>query len=221
MRPDERMRSDTIDGVPSPRENRIAEPEGGVGPAERTDAGEGAATSIPGGRPCAPPGVLRHSEWPGSRVGDPLVILGLAMWILAQALPAYGTAPFLHPEPDTTMGWQATLIAWDLAILGGSWAVFVAWTANLWFVLAFVARWRAHRRAALVFAVAAAACSAEGMWVLFSGGLPESGWGSPATITRIGTGSILWLASTITVVAGVTGWAWARPAVGSGSTATA
>jgi hypothetical protein len=219
MRPDERMRTDTIDGAPSPRENRIAEPEGGVGPAERTDAGERAATSIPGGRPWAPPGVLRHSEWRGGRVDDPLVLLGLAGWILAQALPAYGTAPFLQPEPDTTMGWQATLLAWDLAILGGSWEILAAWTANLWLLLAFVARWRAHRRAALVFAVAAAGCSAVGMWVLLRGGLPE--WGAPATITCIGIGSLVWFASTIAVVAGVAGWGWSRPAVGSRSTATA
>ena len=161
-----------------------------------------AVASIARGLHPTAPRPPRASSWHGPRGGDPLVLLGLGLWVVAQVLPAYSRPPLLGPDANTTMGWQATLGAWDLAFLGGSWAILIAWTANIWFLIAVVSLWRRHPSLALVSASAAAACSTTGMWVLLRGGLPESSWPN-AVISEIGIGSWAWFASTVVTVLGV------------------
>ncbi len=145
------------------------------------------------------------SAWRSTRVGihavaTRLVIAGLALWAVAQALPAYSQASIFASEPDKVeWGWRATLFAWSLGLFGGTGLILVAWTANVWLLLAALTFRRANPSMATAFAGAAVVCSAIGMWILLRGGFPENPF---AIITAVGVGSYLWFAGTCAVLLG-------------------
>ncbi len=139
------------------------------------------------------------------RPADATVWLGLVLWFAAQMLPAY-TQPSLSGESQTTIpGIAATLLTWLNAILGHSWALAFAWSANLWLAAELVAWATGRRRAAIGLGSVSAVAGAVGMWVLLSGGLPE--YGTFGQIADVGIGSWLWVGGMLAVLAGV---AWPK-----------
>ena len=153
-----------------------------------------------------PDGTAPRRVWARPPGADRVVLFGVVLWVVAQILPAYTTPGLLEPT-NTVEGYRATLAAWALAPFAGHFdpvgglAILVAWTANIWLVIALVSLARHHHGAALVLAVVAAGCAAVGMWVLLAGGFPEIY--SFAAITEVGLGSWVWLASILAVVAGL------------------
>ena len=145
------------------------------------------------------------SRWPRSRGAGSLVLGGIVLWVIAQALPAYTDSTesaTVVPGWEATIGtWLGALYAWMGGAVGGAVALLVAWAANIWLVLAIVSL--GLRRAALGFAILAAASSAVGMWVLLSGRLPDV---APIATVTVGIGSFVWFASTLVVLAGTAYW---------------
>ena len=153
-----------------------------------------------------PDGTAPRRVWARPPGADRVVLFGVVLWVVAQILPAYTTPGLLEPT-NTVEGYRATLGAWSLAIWVAhgdpiaAFALLIAWSANIWLVIALVFLARHHHGAALVLAVVAAGCAAVGMWVLLAGGFPEIY--SFAAITEVGLGSWVWLASILAVVAGL------------------
>ncbi len=152
------------------------------------------------------------SRWPRSRGAEYVILGGIVLWVIAQALPAY-THPVSDPLESafTVYGLVATIgtwldawLAWTLNSVGGALALLVAWAANIWLVLAIVSLGLRRHQAALGFAILAAASSAVGMWVLLSGGLPDLN--ETARVIEVGIGSYVWFTSTLVVLAGTAYW---------------
>jgi hypothetical protein len=144
--------------------------------------------------------------WARPPGADRIVLVGVALWVLAQDLPAY-THPGLFGDPHTVPGFMATLLAWMDGVFAfdhdpaATLAILVAWSANIWLAAGLVCLALHHGGGALVLAVVAAGCAAVGLWVLLEGGFPEI---YPfATVTVVGVGSWVWFASILVVVAGL------------------
>jgi hypothetical protein len=145
------------------------------------------------------------SRWPRSRGAEYVILGGIVLWVVAQALPAYtNESATAVPGWVATIGtWLEAILAWGLGSVGGGLMLLVAWAANIWLVLAVVSLGLRRHQAALGFAILAAASSAVGMWVLLSGGLPDGG---PIETVTVGIGSFVWFASTLVVLAGTAYW---------------
>lgn len=143
--------------------------------------------------------IARRTGRFGSR-SDALVFVGLCLWLVAQALPAYTTAAYLSDEPNLVWGVVATLLAWiHFFFVPGVSGLLItfAWSANVWLALAVLARWRWPEWMVPFAALAEVAC-AVGIGILVAGGVPEAG----GHITEVGVGSWLWMAGTLIVLAG-------------------
>lgn len=148
------------------------------------------------------------------KVAIGLTWVAIALWVIAQALPAFAIVAddFICSAwpPESLLatcdmpGILVTLFGWAMLfedVFGG-----VAWTANVFFGLALVARWAGRPAAATVFALAALACGLLGVAVLV-GGVGEAV--DEMRIRSVGIGSWVWVASLVTLAIGVSGWAFA------------
>jgi hypothetical protein len=137
-----------------------------------------------------------------SRADEP-VLAGVVALVLAQILPAFRAA---EPVP----GWVATVYGW-IALPFGEPVLFLGWTANLWLIVAVIARVTRHARTALVAAAAAELSALVGLWSLATFDIPLLDVGG------LDIGALVWLAAVALVAVGVLQWGVPRLRQGSES----
>jgi len=163
----------------------------------------------------------------GTRFGGPdapiwttaLIVAATGLWVVAQALPAFAIVPddFLCSawprwDPPATCdlpGIVPTLFGWLMFVEDAYSAI--AWSTNGLLVLAVALRFAGRPVGATVCALGAVVCALLAIAVL-EGVVGEAVEGLALRGIRIGT--LVWVASTVLMLGGIVGWAFAtRPRV--------
>lgn len=127
-----------------------------------------------------------------SSPADKAVLGGVTALVVAQLLPAF------HASGSMT-GWGATVYGW-IALPYGEPILFLGWTANLWLLVALIARLTRHARVALVTAAIAELTALVGVWSLATFDIPL------LDVTGLDIGAWVWLAGVTLVALGVSQW---------------
>jgi hypothetical protein len=157
-----------------------------------------------------------------------LTWVGLGLWVVAQALPAWdwsspncilgGTIfqPEIGPCSGSDIGLALTLLGW-MYLLGplfpgadslderlAELVLGVAWSVNNWLVLALITRFLWFRRSATVLAVLAIPAGVVAILMIAGvvGDLHHE-----RDIVSVGIGTWVWLASIAVLVVAIIGWA--------------
>jgi hypothetical protein len=156
-----------------------------------------------------------------------LTWVGLGLWLLAQALPAWDwTSPNcivrwtplqfeIGPCSGSRIGLDPTLVGWVYLVLPlGSTVplgerltdlvIGAAWSVNAWLLLALIARFMWFRRSATVFAVLAILAAAVAV-LMIAGAVGDLA--REEHVVSFGIGTWVWLASITVMAVGIIGWA--------------
>jgi hypothetical protein len=124
-----------------------------------------------------------------------LLLAGIAALVAAQLLPAYRAD---GAEVFYVAGFTVTYSGWG-ALLGEEPILLLGWTANLWLVVALIARLTRHANGALVAAIIAELTAAVGFWALAT-------FETSLHVVGLEIGAWVWLTGVTLVVGGVSQW---------------